>query len=127
MNPRKILFIFLTFINSCLYADEHHRTEEYLHNYGISHCLSFQKTDQEEGSLAKGGYFQMGEHSIEDQKQIENFIDQQQIENFIDQQLKINLNSYQYISTPAYLMRCLEISYSKEYREYVRYILDITH
>ncbi len=118
MNPRKILFIFMTLINSCLYADEHHRTEEYLHNYGIAHCLSFQKTDQEEGSLAKGGYFQMGEHSIEDQKQIENFI---------DQQLKINLNSDQYMSTPAYLMRCLEISYSKEYREYVRYILDITH
>ncbi|AMW77679.1 hypothetical protein AMD27_01375 [Acinetobacter sp. TGL-Y2] len=70
---------------------------------------------KEEADNAMGGYFQIGNHGIKTADYVEKYI---------DQKLKEDLGGYKGVSIPAYLMRCLEISYSEEYRAYVRHTLD---
>lgn len=62
-----------------------------------------------------GGYFQMVTHSIEAQNLIQRYV---------DQELEIELDEYQDSNFKSYLMRCLEISYSNEYREQITRALD---
>lgn len=105
-------------LSSSIYADDLSRAQEYLHNDGIAYCLSHSEIYAAEANIARGGYFQLGEHSHEAAKQVQNYI---------DQALKEALGSYQYSKEKAYLMRCLEISYSTQYRNYIKtvYALDV--
>ena len=106
-------------LSSSIYADDLSRVQEYLHNDGIAYCLSHSEIYANEANIARGGYFQLGEHSHEAAKQVQNYI---------DQALKEALGSYQYSKEKAaYLMRCLEISYSTQYRNYIKtvYALDV--
>ena len=96
-------------------ADEKDRTAEYLHNAGIAYCLSKSKNYEYEANIAQGGYFQIGNHSIEAAKLLERYV---------DQQLGNELNGYKGATISAYLMRCLEISYSAEYQDQVKQALE---
>ncbi len=97
-------------------ADEKDRTAEYLHNAGIAYCLSKSKSYEYEANIAQGGYFQIGNHSIEAAKLLERYV---------DQELEVELHGYQDSNIKAYLMRCLEISYSKDYQEQIKRALDL--
>ena len=77
--------------------------------------MSKSKSYAYEAGIAQGGYFQRGNHSPETQKLIERYV---------DQQLKDELGGYKGTLIKAYLMRCLEISYSKEYQEQVMHALE---
>lgn len=110
MQSLKILFLICLFGNTQLSAEEINKNREYLHSYGIAHCLSKSKTYQAEANLAMGGYFQLGNHSIEAQNKVKDFIEQKFIE---------NLDGYKDTDMPAYIMRCLEISYTDEYQEFI--------
>lgn len=115
MNLYKIMMgCFILYSHSSV-ADPSNEPQEYLHSYGIAYCLSYAEAYKAEAVVAQAGYFQNGTHTIFHQKQVERFI---------DDQLAFKLTSYQLSQQPAYLMRCLEISYSEEYRTYVRHTLD---
>jgi tryptophanase len=115
MSITKIVLGLSLLFSTYSYADDEPRTKEYLHSYGIAYCLSKTERYKEEASIAMGGYFQIGDHSIQAQNQVRKYI---------DQQIQKSLDGYQGSHLSAYLMRCLEISYSKEYREQVDYVLD---
>lgn len=95
---------------------ENEKAAEYLHHYGIAYCLSKSKRYEYEAGLAQGGYFQLGHHSIDAQKAIEHYI---------EQQLRNDIGVYKEALIRAYLMRCLEISYSKGYQEQVKLALEL--
>ncbi|NHB58118.1 hypothetical protein G9F32_08805 [Acinetobacter sp. 194] len=99
---------------------DHHQksAQEYLHNYGIAYCLSKAERYREEAGIAMGGYFQLGQHGNDTQKLVRAYI---------DRQLEANLGGYKDKKMKAYLMRCLEISYSTQYRNYIKdvYALDV--
>lgn len=115
MKLKKLSILSSLCLSISVYANDDKKAEEFLHHFGIAHCLSHSNEYKKESALAKGGYFQLGEQSVEDQKQIEAFI---------DEKLEKNLTTYQISGQKAYLMQCLDISYSKEYQEYVHHILD---
>lgn len=96
-------------------ADEKDRTAEYLDNAGIAYCLSKSKSYAYEANITQGGYFQIGNHSIESANLLERYV---------DQQLENELNGYKGATISAYLMRCLEISYSAEYQDQVKQALE---
>lgn len=87
------------------------KLEEYLHNYGVSYCLSKAKAFTPEADVAMGGYFQLGRYSM---------AAQHQVEGFINQKLEERLGGYKVFPEPAYLMRCLEVTYSDEYKKLIR-------
>lgn len=115
MHFYKIIMACFILYSSSSIADHNIQPEEHLYGYGIAYCLSYAEAYKPEAVVAQGGYFQNSNHSIFHQKQIEHFI---------DDQLALKLDSYQLSNQPAYLMRCLDISYSEEYRAYVRHTLD---
>ena len=106
-------FVYANPIDEMVYHQK--SAQEYLHNYGIAYCLSKAERYREEAGIAMGGYFQLGQHGMDAQKQVEAYI---------DRQLEERLGGYQSSPMQAYLMRCLEISYSEEYREHIDYVLD---
>ncbi|MBU3848377.1 MAG: hypothetical protein H9855_15690 [Candidatus Acinetobacter avistercoris] len=110
MNIKRIICVFSLLLSTSVYAEDQLKSEEYLHNYGIAYCLSHAEHFKEEAGIAMGGYFQLGSHNVDTAKQVEKYI---------AHQLKTKLDGYQASDLQAYLMRCLEISYSKEYREYI--------
>lgn len=114
MNIKNIIWTFYLLLSTSIYAEDQLKSEEYLHNYGIAYCLSHAERFKEEADIAMGGYFQLGSHNIDTAKQVEKYI---------AHQLKTKLDGYQYSDQQAYLMRCLEISYSKKYREYILDVL----
>lgn len=87
------------------------KLEEYLHNYGVSYCLSKAKAFSPEAEVAMGGYFQLGHYSMTAQNQVESYI---------NQKLNERLGGYKVYPEPAYLMRCLEVTYNDEYKKLIR-------
>lgn len=114
MRIKRVIWVFNLLLSSSVYAEDQLKSEEYLHNYGIAYCLSHAEHFKEEAGIAMGGYFQLGSHDVDTARQVEKFI---------AHQLKTKLDDYQDSDLQAYLMRCLEISYSKEYREHILYVL----
>ena len=113
---KRIAFIGLLILYGGLaQAEENDRTAEYLHNSGIAYCLSNSKNYEYEANIAQGGYFQIGNHSIEAAKLLERYV---------DEQLENELNGYKGATISAYLMRCLEISYSTEYQLQVKQAIE---
>ena len=114
MSITKIILGLSLLFSTYSYADDEPRTKEYLHSSGIAYCLSKAERYKEEASIAMEGYFQIGDHSVQAQNQVRKYI---------DQQIQKRLDGYQGSRMSAYLMRCLEISYSEEYREQIDYAL----
>lgn len=112
----KILSLLSIIISCNAFAHEQNRSTEYLHHYGIAYCLSKSEIYQQEANLARGGYFQLGEHSLEAQIYIQHYI---------DEQLDHELGGYQDSDLKAYLMRCLEISYTQAYQAQVNHALEL--
>lgn len=110
MNITKIILGLSLLFSTYSYAQDEPRTKEYLHSHSIAYCLSKAERYKEEADIAMGGYFQIGNHGIKTADDVEQYI---------DQKLKEDLGRYKDASMPAYLMRCLVISYSKEYREHI--------
>lgn len=106
----------LILFSGLVQASENEKAAEYLHNYGIAYCLSNSDIYAYEAGIAQGGYFQLGHHSVEAQDHIQRYI---------DQQLEGELDGYKNSNIKAYLMRCLEISYSKDYQEQVKRALEL--
>ena len=110
MHITKIIWGLSLLLSSYSYAQDQPRTKEYLHSHGIAYCLFKAEPYKEEAKIAMGGYFQIGSHDVQTADDVEQYM---------DQKLKEDLAGYKHACLPAYLMRCLEIAYSKEYREHI--------